>query len=74
MLFLGLTLMGEAASKLRDMPEVADFLAVFARTPVLGILAGLAVTAVIQSSSSSVGSCSSWLHRASSGWTAQSLS
>ena len=55
MLFLGLTLMGEAASKLRDMPEVADFLAVFARTPILGILAGLAVTAVIQSSSASVG-------------------
>ena len=51
MLFLGLTLMGEAASKLRDMPEAADFLAVFARTPILGILAGLAVTAVIQSSS-----------------------
>ena len=55
MLFLGLTLMGEAASKLRDMPEAADFLAVFARTPILGILAGLAVTAVIQSSSASVG-------------------
>lgn len=54
-LFVGLDLMGDSMSKLRDMPEVANFMAVFSRTPILGVLAGLAITAVIQSSSASVG-------------------
>lgn len=54
-LFVGLDLMSKAMAPLRDMPEVAEFMARFARVPVLGILAGLAVTAVIQSSSASVG-------------------
>ena len=37
------------------MPEVASVMASFAQTPILGILAGLVITAVIQSSAASVG-------------------
>ena len=54
-LFVGLDLMGDSVSKLREMPEVANVMASFARTPILGILAGLVITAVIQSSAASVG-------------------
>lgn len=54
-LFVGLDLMSGSMSKLRDMPEVANFLATFGRVPILGVLAGLLVTVVIQSSSASVG-------------------
>ncbi|MGN1249476.1 MAG: Na/Pi cotransporter family protein [Candidatus Spyradocola sp.] len=54
-LFVGLDLMGDSVSKLRDMPEVASIMASFAQTPILGILAGLVITAVIQSSAASVG-------------------
>lgn len=54
-LFVGLDLMGDSVSKLREMPEVAQVMASFSRTPVLGILAGLVITAIIQSSAASVG-------------------
>lgn len=54
-LFVGLDMMGDSMSKLRDMPEVANFLATFGRVPILGVLAGLLITVVIQSSSASVG-------------------
>lgn len=54
-LFVGLDLMSDSMSKLRDMPEVANFLATFGRVPILGVLAGLLITVVIQSSSASVG-------------------
>lgn len=54
-LFVGLDLMSDSMSKLRDMPEVAEFLAAFGRVPILGVLAGLLITVVIQSSSASVG-------------------
>ena len=54
-LFVGLDLMGDSVSKLREMPEVASVMASFAQTPILGILAGLVITAVIQSSAASVG-------------------
>lgn len=54
-LFVGLDLMGESMSKLRDMPQVAEFMATFGRTPILGVFVGFAITAIIQSSSASVG-------------------
>ena len=54
-LFVGLDLMGDSVSKLREMPEVASVMASFAQTPILGILAGLVITAIIQSSAASVG-------------------
>ena len=54
-LFVGLDLMSDSMSKLRDRPEVAEFLAAFGRVPILGVLAGLLITVIIQSSSASVG-------------------
>ena len=54
MLFVGLDLMSDAMAPLKDMPEVAAFMSQFSN-PVLGILVGVAVTALIQSSSASVG-------------------
>lgn len=55
LLFVGLDMMGDSVNKLKSMPEVADIMASFSRTPILGILAGFAITAVIQSSAASVG-------------------
>ncbi|MGI5885195.1 MAG: Na/Pi cotransporter family protein [Candidatus Spyradocola sp.] len=55
LLFVGLSLMGDSLAGLRDRPEVTRMLAVFARTPFLGVCAGLAVTALLQSSSASIG-------------------
>lgn len=55
LLFVGLDMMGDSVNKLKEMPEVADIMASFSRTPILGILAGFAITAVIQSSAASVG-------------------
>ena len=55
LLFVGLDMMGSSVDKLKSMPEVADIMASFSRTPILGILAGFVITAVIQSSAASVG-------------------
>jgi len=55
LLFVGLDMMGDSVNKLKSMPEVADIMASFSRTPLLGILAGFVITAVIQSSAASVG-------------------
>ena len=55
LLFVGLDMMGDSVNKLKSMPEVADIMASFSRTPILGILAGFVITAVIQSSAASVG-------------------
>lgn len=54
-LFIGLDLMGDSVAKLKTMPEVGTIMAKFAETPILGILAGLVITAIIQSSAASVG-------------------
>lgn len=54
MLFIGMSMMERAADPLREMEEfrrVFDTLS----NPVLGLLAGFAVTAIIQSSSASIG-------------------
>ena len=40
---------------LKDVPEFTNFMIKFSDTPVLGLLAGLILTAIIQSSSASVG-------------------
>lgn len=53
-LFLGMDLMSSAMEPLRDMPEFVSIMSSFSN-PALAILAGLAVTALIQSSSASVG-------------------
>lgn len=53
-LFMGMFNMEAAVSPLRNVPETADLFALFSN-PILGVLVGAAFTAVIQSSSASVG-------------------
>ena len=53
-LMFGMDTMSEAVKPLRDVPEFTNILVRFSN-PILGMLAGLVLTAVIQSSSASVG-------------------
>jgi len=53
-LMTGMDQMSAAVKPLRDVPEFTNILLMFSN-PILGMLAGLALTAVIQSSSASVG-------------------
>lgn len=53
-LMYGMTLMGDAVSPLKDMPEFASILTAF-NNPILGVLVGAFFTGVIQSSAASVG-------------------
>lgn len=53
-LMIGMTIMSDAVSPLADVPEFTNILTMFSN-PILGMLAGLVLTAVIQSSSASVG-------------------
>ncbi len=54
LLMIGMDFMSAAVAPLADSPEFAGFLTMFSN-PILGILAGLAFTAAVQSSSASVG-------------------
>lgn len=54
-LFLGLGLMGDAVKPLSTLPAFKNIFIKIGSNPILGILAGTAVTAVIQSSSASIG-------------------
>lgn len=54
-LFYGLTLMGGALSQLKDMPEFMAFAETMSEQPILGLIAGAILTAVIQSSSAVIG-------------------
>lgn len=54
-LFLGLDLMGDAVKPLSQLDEIKQLFVTLGSNPILGILAGAIVTAVIQSSSASVG-------------------
>ena len=53
-LMVGMDLMSMAVSPLKNSPEFASVLTMF-NNPLLGLLAGLVLTAIIQSSSASVG-------------------
>lgn len=53
-LFIGMDMMSAAMSPLRDMPEFVNIMTSFSN-PILGILAGAIFTALIQSSSASIG-------------------
>ncbi|MBR2640454.1 MAG: Na/Pi cotransporter family protein, partial [Oscillospiraceae bacterium] len=55
MLFIGMDLMEGALSPLRESPLMGELFVKFGSNPVLGIIVGAAVTAIIQSSSASVG-------------------
>ena len=54
-LFLGMTVMKEALAPLRDNEIFKTFLLNFSRNPFLGILAGLLLTTLLQSSSATIG-------------------
>ncbi len=54
MLFIGMDMMGAAMEPLRDFPPFIDLMTSFTN-PVFGIIAGAVFTAIIQSSSASVG-------------------
>ncbi len=53
-LMFGMDLMSDSVAPLADVPEFTNFLTMF-QNPIFGVLAGAALTAVIQSSSASVG-------------------
>lgn len=53
-LFIGMAVMEGAVAPLADMPQFADLFAAISN-PVLGVVVGAGVTAIIQSSSASVG-------------------
>ncbi|MBE5988424.1 phosphate:Na+ symporter [Lacrimispora xylanisolvens] len=54
-LFIGLTFMSVSITPYKDAPIFGQAFSVLGRNPILGILAGLVVTGIIQSSSASVG-------------------
>ena len=53
-LMYGMSMMSDAVEPLKDMPGFADLFTTF-QNPLLGVLVGAALTAIIQSSSASVG-------------------
>ena len=53
-LMFGMDMMSDAVAPLADVPEFTNILMIFTN-PILGVLAGLVLTAIIQSSSASVG-------------------
>lgn len=55
LLFIGLSSMSDAISPLKDAPVFQAVFTTLGRNPILGVVAGAVVTAIIQSSSASVG-------------------
>ncbi len=53
-LFLGLMFMKKAFDPLKDSQAIKDFFVIFSRYPILGILAGMLITALVQSSSAAI--------------------
>jgi len=53
-LFVGLNIMGDAMAPLSATPEFADLMLKVADIPVLGVIVGAVLTAIIQSSSASI--------------------
>jgi len=54
-LMFGMEMMSDAVSGLGDMPAFKNIFLLFGSNPILGVLAGAVITAIIQSSSASVG-------------------
>ncbi|MDO4632313.1 MAG: Na/Pi cotransporter family protein [Eubacteriales bacterium] len=55
LLFIGLDFMGDAAQSYMELPIFTDMFLMFGSSPLLGIAIGMIVTAIMQSSSASVG-------------------
>ncbi|HYE80674.1 MAG TPA: Na/Pi symporter, partial [Clostridia bacterium] len=54
-LFMGMNMMGDAMKPLKDIPAFEQFMVDLQHNPLLGVLAGLLLTAVVQSSSATIG-------------------
>ncbi|MDP3012871.1 MAG: Na/Pi symporter, partial [Candidatus Subteraquimicrobiales bacterium] len=54
-LFLGITIIKDAVAPLKESEKVLEFFKTFARQPILGVLFGMTFTAIIQSSSATIG-------------------
>ncbi len=54
-LMLGMDLMGKAVMPLRSNPTFIGFISMFSYHPLLGILVGLSMTVIVQSSSATIG-------------------
>ena len=54
-LFLGMTVMTEAMRPLRDNPALIEFVTIMGKHRLLGVLAGIVMTVIVQSSSATVG-------------------
>lgn len=54
LLFLGLDIMSDAMKPLRHVPEFSNLMYSFADNPILGVLAGTVLTAIVQSSSATI--------------------
>ena len=54
-LFVGLSFMSSSITPYKDAPIFSQAFAILGRNPILGVLAGLVITGIIQSSSASVG-------------------
>ncbi len=54
LLFVGITMMSDGLEPLKDLPAFAEAMSTFGANPILGVLVGAVVTAIIQSSSASV--------------------
>ena len=55
LLFYGLRIMGDSLSMLKDMPEFIAFAEMMGRQPILALLAGTVLTALIQGSAATIG-------------------
>lgn len=55
LLFLGLLTMSSSVTPLKDDPALLEALSTFGKVPILGILVGLVVTVIFQSSSTTIG-------------------
>ncbi len=54
MLFIGLGLMKDAFDPLRDTQQLKDLFVFFAKNPIMGVLAGMVFTVILQSSSATI--------------------
>lgn len=55
LIFYGMAAMGDALAALKDMPQFEDFAVHMAANPLLGLLAGIILTAAVQSSAATIG-------------------
>ena len=55
LLFYGLRIMGDSLAVLKDMPEFIEFAEMMGRQPMLALLAGTVLTALIQGSAATIG-------------------